>query len=180
MTTKRLIIIAFAIAITVVQEELLVLVPNFQFTILLIVLFTRFFDYKESFIYIFVYVFIDSMYMGALNPFYMTPMILGWMLIPTAQKLFLHKTENIYHIALFGLAFGFMYSWMFIPFKMIEQGISVAWPYFLSDLPFELALAGTGFITILWLYTPLEKVLNQLFSDAGYKQTNKTKSLPIK
>lgn len=163
MNTRRLVLVALAIAITVVQEEVLVLVPNVQLTVFLIILFTRFFTFKESVIYVFVYVLIDSMYMGAMNPLYMVPMFIAWMLIPIAQKLFLHKTNQVIHIAFFALCFGFVYGWVYIPFKIIEQGIVGIWPYFLADLPFELIMAGTGFVTVLWLYEPLEKVLKNLF-----------------
>ncbi len=180
MTTKRLIIVAFAISITVVQEEILLLIPNVQFTILLVILFSRFFTFKESFIYILVYVFLDSLYMGTLNPFYMIPMFLGWMLIPVSQVLFLHKTTKVIYIALFGLIFGFLYSWMYIPFQMVEQGITDLWPYLIKDIPFELILAGTGFLSVYLIYEPLELVLNNLFKSEGIIQNNQMKSLPKK
>lgn len=167
MTTKKMIIIAIAISITFVQEQLFLMIPNFQLTVLLVLLFSRYFTFKESVIYIFIYVFLDSLYMGSLNYFYMAPMLIGWMMIPLAQKLFLHKTNSEFTLAVFGFVFGFLYSWSFIPFKIIEQGITQLWPYVLMDIPFEVILAVTGFITIYFLYKPLNKVLEDLFSRQG-------------
>jgi len=58
---------------------------------------------------------------------------------------------------------------MFIPFNMIQTGIPNFIPYLISDIPFELIMATTGFLTVLWMFKPLYKVL----SDIGL-ETNKS------
>lgn len=173
MSTNRIITIALAISITFVQEQLLLFIPNVQFTILLIILFTRYFTFRESTIYIMVYVLLDNMYMGSLNLLYTPPMFVGWMLIPVAQKLFLHKMKTEFSLALFAFVFGFVYSWIFIPVRMLEMGISQFWPYFLLDIPFEVILASTGFLTVIFLFKPLNNVLSQLITENGYNQNPK-------
>lgn len=173
MSTNRIITIALAISITFVQEQLLIFIPNVQFTILLIVLFTRYFTFRESTIYIMVYVLLDNMYMGSLNLLYTPPMFIAWMLIPISQKLFLHKVTKEFHLAIFGFVFGFVYSWMFIPVRMLEMGISQFWPYFLLDIPFEIILASTGFISIYWLFKPLNNVLKPLITEKSFSQNTK-------
>lgn len=173
MTTNRIITISLAISITFVQEQLLLFIPNFQFTILLIILFTRYFTFRESFIYIMVYVLLDNMYMGSLNLLYTPPMFIAWMLIPISQKLFLHKTKSELKLALFAFAFGFVYSWTFIPVRMLEMGISEFWPYLLLDIPFEIILATTGFMTVYWLYKPLNNVLRDLMTNKSLSNNQK-------
>jgi hypothetical protein len=161
MSVKRLLMVALAVPIIIIQEELLLMVPNFQFTVLLIILFSSIFTLRESILLILVYVLIDSMYMGALNPLYMIPMILGWSLIPFSIHTYLKGTKSEIKLALFAFGFGFVYGWMFIPFKMLEQGITTVWPYFVADLPFEIIMAVTGFMTVILLFKPLYKVLKE-------------------
>lgn len=151
---------AMCVTILFVQEQLLVILPNIQFTTMLLVLFASLFTLKENIVMIIVYVFLDSLYMGALNPLYMTPMLIGWMLIPISYNLLLRKTHNEIILAFFGLLFGFIYGWVFIPFRMLELGISEFWPYLLLDIPFEILMALSNFLTILWLYKPLYRTLS--------------------
>jgi len=161
MSVKRMIMIALAVPIIIIQEQLLVMVPNVQFTVVLIILFSSIFSLKESIIMVLVYVLIDSMYMGALNPLYMTPMVLGWSFIPLSIHTYLRGTKSEMKLAVFALGFGFLYGWIFIPFKIIEQGITTVWPYFIADLPFEIIMAATGFITVILLFKPLYKIIKQ-------------------
>ena len=161
MSVKRMIMIALAVPIIIIQEQLLVMVPNVQFTVVLIILFSSIFSLKESIIMVLVYVLIDSMYMGALNPLYMTPMVLGWSFIPLSIHTYLRGTKSEMKLAVFALGFGFLYGWIFIPFKIIEQGITTVWPYFVADLPFEIIMAATGFITVILLFKPLYKIIKQ-------------------
>jgi len=161
MSVKRMIMIALAVPIIIIQEQLLVMVPNVQFTVVLIILFSSIFSLKESIIMVLVYVLIDSMYMGALNPLYMTPIVLGWSFIPLSIHTYLRGTKSEMKLAVFALGFGFLYGWIFIPFKIIEQGITTVWPYFIADLPFEIIMAATGFITVILLFKPLYKIIKQ-------------------
>ncbi len=154
--------IALSIAILFTQEQLLVFLPNVQLTVLLIILFVSVFSFKESIIMITSYVLLDSLYMGGFNVFYMVPMMLAWYLIPVSYHTILRKTKSEHKLALFAMVFGFVYGWMFIPFNMLQLGIPNFWPYLIADLPFELIMATTGFITVLWMYKPLYKVLNDL------------------
>ena len=165
METKRLLRVALAIAIIFTQEQLLMFIPNVQLTVLLIILFVSVFSFKESIMMITAYVFLDSLYMGGFNLFYMVPMMLAWYLIPLSYHTILRKTTSEHKLAIFALVFGFVYGWMFIPFNMIQTGIPNFIPYLIADLPFELIMATTGFLTVLWIYKPLYKVLINVESD---------------
>lgn len=162
METRKLLMVALSIAIIFTQEQLLVFLPNVQLTVLLIILFVSVFSFKESIIMITSYVLLDSLYMGGFNVFYMVPMLFAWYLIPLSYHTVLRKTKSEHKLAIFAMVFGFVYGWMFIPFNMIQMGIPNFWPYLIADLPFELIMATTGFVTVLWMYKPLYKVLTEV------------------
>lgn len=168
MSVKRMLMIASSVAIIFVQEQALLFLPNVQFTVLLIILFSSVFTFKESTLMILVYVFLDSLYMGALNPFTVVPLVIAWMLIPIAYNSILRRSNNEFVLAIFALFFGFIFGWVFIPFNMIQTGIMNPLPYLIADLPFEAIMAGTGFLTVVWAYKPLKIVMNQLLYGAEY------------
>ncbi len=164
METKKMLMISLSIAILFTQEQLLMFLPNIQLTVLLIIVFTSVYTFKESIILITAYVLLDSLFMGGFNIFYMVPMLLAWYLIPISYHTFLRKTNSELKLGLFALLFGFVYGWMFIPFNMLQTGINNFLPYLIADIPFELIMATTGFLTVFWLYKPLYDVLNELVS----------------
>jgi len=162
MDTRKIIMIAIAISITFVQEQMLLFLPNVQFTVLLIIIFSSVFSLKESLVYILGYVLLDNMYLGGFNLFYMIPMLLAWSLIPITYHTILRKTTNEYYLGVFAFVFGFVYGWMFIPFNMIQTGITNLIPYITADILFEVIMAITGLLTVIWLYQPLMSVLKSL------------------
>ncbi len=168
MRVKTMIMIAFSVVMIFVQEQLLVFIPNVQLTVLLILLFSSMFSIKESIIMIMVYVFIDSLYMGALNVFYMVPLFIAWTIIPLSYHTFLRRTDNEYKLAAFAFVFGFVFGWIFIPFRILELGITELWPYLLADIPFEAIMATTGFVTVIWLYKPLLNAVNIILEKETY------------
>ena len=161
METRRLLMVALSIAIIFTQEQFLMFIPNVQLTVLLIILFVSVFSFKESIMMITAYVFLDSLYMGGFNVFYMVPMMLAWYLIPISYHTILRKTTNEVKLALFAFVFGFVYGWMFIPFNMLQTGVAFL-PYLAADLLFEVIMAATGLLTVLWIYKPLYKVLTEV------------------
>jgi hypothetical protein len=157
METKRMIIIAMLTTIMLVLEQVMVILPNIQLTTLLIVLFSKHFKLKESIIMIIVYVILDSLWMGAFNLFYMIPMIIGWSVIPITIHLVFKKPINIYKLATFGMVMGFIYGWTFVPFNVFMTGVPIQ-AYLIADLPFQIMMGVTNFLTILWLYQPLDSI----------------------
>ena len=170
MSTRKLLMIAFAISITFVQEQMLVFIPNVAFTVVLIIVFSSVLNFKESIIYVFGYVLLDSMFMGGFNLFYMIPMVIAWSLIPIAYNTILRRTQNEYKLGLFAFIFGFVYGWIFIPFMMLQTGISNLIPYITADILFEVVMATTGFLTVIWLYKPLINVLKSIVKGQNVQQ----------
>ena len=162
MEIRKLLMIALAVAITFAQEQALMFIPNVQLTVVLVIVFASMFTLRETIIYILSYVFLDSLYMGGFNIFYMMPMIIAWGTLGVTTAYISKKTESEMTFAVIGLLFGFVYGWMFIPFMMIQTGITNLWPYLIADLPFEIIMATTGFVTTLWMYKPLTNTLKQV------------------
>ncbi len=160
---KRHIFMAMCISILFVQEQLLMIVPNVQFTTLLIVLYASLFKFRETVAIILIYVFFDNLFMSSFHPLYTTAMIIGWLIIPVAYHTLLNKTTSETKLALFGLSFGFVYGWVFIPFRMFEHGIDIFWPYLLADIPFEIIMAVSNYVTIILLFQPLRRIVSQEF-----------------
>ncbi len=160
-TLKRMIFIAMAATILFVQEQLLTMLPNVQLTVLLLVLFSSVLTFRETMTVIFVHVILDSLFMGAFYPFYMVPMFIGWSLVPIAYHTVLRRTNNELKLAAFGFVHGFLYGWTFIPFVMIQTGIYQFWPYLMADLLFEIIMGVSSFITILWLFKPLYRIVSR-------------------
>ena len=163
-----MILLAFAISILFVQEQALMFLPNIQFTVVLLIVYSSVFSKKDMFVLIFVYVFLDSMYYGGLNPFYMIPMLLAWSLIPIVHHTVLQHTKNEYILAIFALVFGFVYGWMFIPFQMIQTSITNPIPYLMADILFEVIMGTTGFLSVLWVYKPLLNLFSIVYSSELY------------
>ncbi|MFW6298380.1 MAG: hypothetical protein ACOC14_01745 [Bacillota bacterium] len=177
MPLKRMIMLAMATTILFVQEQALMFLPNIQLSTLLIVLYVTVFTFRESALIIAVYVFLDNLVLGGLNPVYTPAMLVAWMLIPILWHTVLNRSVNVKTLAFFGLFFGFLYGWVFIPFTMLQVGIYDIRPYLMADLPFELIMAGSNFVTILWLFEPLRAVFTKEMPDLSQKSLSPHKNL---
>ena len=172
MPLKRLIFMAMCITIVFVQEQILTIIPNVQFTTLLLVLYVSLFKWRESVAMIVIYVILDNLYMNSFNPIYTPAMLIAWLTIPLVYYTVLRATKSEVKLAVFGLLFGIYYGWVFIPFRMFELGITEFWPYLMLDIPFQIIMAASNFITILWLYKPLYSTLSFEMEEQGFNQSN--------
>ena len=161
LTARELCIMGMLTALLFAQEQLLLFLPNINFTILLMVLYAKTLGFAKSTMIITVYLLFDAIYMNSLNPIWTTGQWIGWMMIPLLVCTVFRKTEDSLKLAFAGALFAFLYCWILIlptmwvlhtPFKA----------YLISDIPYELLLAGSAFLTILLLYEPLSKLLRKL------------------
>ena len=153
-------LIAVLTAVLFVQQLALSVLPNIQFTTLLIVLYTKVLGPKRTSLIIILHVLLSNFFSpyGPMNPMYLPSMFVAWMLIPILLSTVLKKLNKPYPLAIFGFLFGFVYGWLFIPVSVFMLGIPFK-EYFLMDLPFELLMAISNFLTILWLYEPIKDFL---------------------
>ncbi|HON63988.1 MAG TPA: hypothetical protein PK840_03790 [Bacilli bacterium] len=156
-------LIGILTAILFVQEQALTFLPNIQVTVFLIVVYSKSLKLSHTMIIIFIHVILDNLLMGSFNLVYLPFMMIGWMLIPLLLNSLFKKVNDSFPLGLLGILFSFLYSWiMLIPQAFITEVDLAA--YWIADIPFEILLALSSFLTILWLYQPSIKVLQYLKS----------------
>lgn len=156
-----LVLIAIFSAIIFVSEYILQMLPNIQITVFLIILFSKHLGFVRTFFIVLIYVFLDTCFMGGFNFIYFPFMLFGWLAIPTTLNLCFKKSNDPLVLALLGILFSFIYSWI-----MIIPGVFVTHinfiDYLLADIIFEIILAVSSFLTTLWLYKPMSNSLEKL------------------
>lgn len=155
---KDITLVAFFSAILFVQEQLFSFLPNIQLTVFLIVLYTKTFKYFKTIIIILIHCLLDNLINGSfiLFPF----AFIGWCFIPVLISIFANGSDNPIILAIIGIFGSFLYSWMMIIPNVFIYSINII-VYLSGDIIFELILAFSSFLTILWLYNPCKKLFNQ-------------------
>lgn len=158
---KDITVIAIFSSILFAQEQLLTFLPNVQLTVFLLVLYSKVFGFTRTSVIIIIHVLLDNLLMGSFNVMYVPFMLLGWWIIPLVTCTLLKKVDNSFILAGAGIIFALIYSWCFIIPNVLF--LKVSWiTYFYADILWEVILALSSFITILWLYKPCVKLLNKL------------------
>jgi energy-coupling factor transport system substrate-specific component len=162
---KDMTLVAACAAILFAQQVMLSFLPNIQFTTLLVILYTKVLGFKRTTLIVVIHVVVIAFLSpaGSINPIHLPAMLIGWMLIPILLSTFLKHLNHAFGLSIFGLIFGFVYGWIFIPFSVFLLDAPFL-EYFMMDLPFEIMMAISNFITILWLYDILKKVLTDLIN----------------
>lgn len=160
---KDITIIAVFSAILFIQEQLFAFIPNVQLTVFLLVLYSKVFGFKKTIVIVFIHVLLDNIVNGSLNLVYFPFMLIGWSLIPIGLHTVFKKVNGELPLAFLGVLFSFLYCFMFIipscivyEYKFIE--------YLMVDVLWELVLALSSFLTILWLYKPCARLLNNMIN----------------
>ena len=160
--------IAMFSALIEAQELAFLALPNVQLTQLLIVVYSASFGLLEALAMVTCYWFIDNVVMGSFSVTYSPAMLAGWILLVLitflVYKFMVKKPDGFLPRlipALFTAFHAFLYCWgfMFVSCVMYHMPFKA---YFISDLPFELALAATGFVTVFILSPTLIKLLKKL------------------
>lgn len=171
-TIRSITLAAMLLAILVAQEELLILIPNVSFTPLLIMVYAAVLPLSISSTIVAGYVLLDNIIMGSLIPVYFVPMLLSWLLLNLVA--YLIKKKPLYVQVIVGLVFAVVYGWSFVPGNMIVQSHFQLWPYILADLPAEGIMALSNVVTIVFLYMPLVRLLQQFFNNNHEINTKNT------
>jgi len=168
MTIKRLVLTTGFIGILFIQEQFLTFFPNFQLTFLLMMVYSRTFGFRLTSIIIIVHVILDSLLYGGIMFLYSPFMIIAYLFIPLSMTTIFKRVKNDFTLALISMLYGFIYSWIFlIPVVLIMELPLV--PYLIADIPFEILLVVSNFITVLLLFRPLVKVIEILKQEGGHE-----------
>ncbi len=157
---KEIALIALFAAILFVQQLALSMIPNFSFTTLLLIIYTKLLGFRKTSLIVTVHVLVYNILspFGPVIPLHIPSMFIGWMLVPILLTTVFKSWNHVHQLAIFGFFFGFLYGWMYIPVSVFVLGTPIL-TYFFMDLPFEFVMAVTNFLGILWLYEPIMKIL---------------------
>ncbi len=167
-TIKDIVVIAACISIIFVQEQILSFLPNIQLTIFLLVVFSKKLGFLKTSIIILIHTLLDCLITGSLNLYYFPFMILAWLSIPIIISIFFKKCESSILLAIVVIIGSLLYCWIFIiPNILLATGtfnIDVIIKYFVADIPFELLLCTSSFISIMWLYKPCASIFDNIYT----------------
>ena len=171
LNTYDIVLTGILTAILFVQEEALTFIPNVQLTVFLIVLYSKTVGYFRTSIIVFIHVLLDNLVMGSMNVVTFVPMLIGWELIPTIICTLGRKVEKPVFLALFSIPIVLIYDFIFALFNYWILDIDLI-TWYTGGIIFDIVLIMSSFLSILWLYTPLKKVIDNF--DNKYHKTSKT------
>lgn len=171
---KEIALIAILASVLYVQQLALFFIPNVQFSTLLIVLYTRLFGFKRTMFIIIIHIIVINLFtpFGPVMPIHLVSMFIGWSIIPVVLTTVFRRANSALALAFLGLFFGSAYGMAFIPATVFVLN-SPFLPYLIADIPFQVIMACANFITIMWLYDPLKKILieqKKKYFSPGYNQ----------
>jgi hypothetical protein len=138
--------------------------PNIQVTTLLFLILFEKNDKTDGVLSIVFYIVLQGLAWGF--GLYLIGMTLGWFLYLVIAKLTVSR--GIWTKATAGFLFAFIYGISFYPVTgIVYQTPFIA--YIIADFPFALTMGVSNFISILWLYTRLERVLNTIDPSEAYE-----------
>ena len=171
LNTYDIVLTGILTAILFVQEEALTFIPNVQLTVFLIVLYSKTVGYFRTSIIVFIHVLLDNLVMGSMNVVTFVPMLIGWELIPIIICTLGRKVEKPVFLALFSIPIVLIYDFIFALFNYWILDIDLI-TWYTGGIIFDIVLIMSSFLSILWLYTPLKKVIDNF--DNKYHKTSKT------
>lgn len=154
---KDIAIMVMLTALLFVQEELLTLIPNIQFTFLLIMLYGAVLGPKKASLIVLIHVLLDNLFMSSFIPTVILPMLIGHeatMLIG-----YLLKNKNVIILSI-GITISsiFYVSLFFVTTIFVYEINPIA--YLIADIPFDIILIACNILCVILLYKPLYKILD--------------------
>lgn len=161
--TKQIVIIALMATIIFVIEQIISFLPNIQLTMFFVVLFSKKYKTKTSIMIVVIYVLLDCIFNGSLNFIIFLPMMIGWIIcVLLLNYLFKSVTSNP-GLAIVSAILSFIYCWNYMLINCIVYSMDV-YTYFVADLPFEILMSGSSFVSVLFLYNKVERIFERNLS----------------
>jgi len=159
-----IVLIALFSAVLFIQEQFLTFIPNVQLTIFLIILFSKKLGVLKTFLIIIIHVIIDGLFTSSLGIIYTPFIFIGLLIIPITLHTIFKKISSTIALSLLSVLYAVIYSWLFlIPFVYILHVDPVT--YIIADIPFQLLLASSSFMSTLALYKPSSNLFDMLMID---------------
>lgn len=161
MKVKDITLIAIFSVILFVQEEILNFIPNVNLTFFLIVLYSKTLGLKRTTLIIFIYCLLDNFVMNSFS-IYFTPCIFtALILIPILINTIFKNINGKLKLSFLSALFSLMYCWSFIVPSILIYKIDFL-SYIITDIPFEILLATSSFISVLLLYDSCSNTIHKL------------------
>lgn len=157
MSVKELLNVSMFAVILFTQQLALASIPNVQLTFLLLIVYSKTIGTKKTLIIIFVHVVLNMLVYGAFNPWFNLSMFVGFAFIPILLNTVFDKAQNYDKLALLSVLFSLLYSWAYIPVTVFIFEIPFI-GYLMADIPFEIILSFSSYMSVLFLYDPLKRI----------------------
>ena len=161
ISIRRYLATGMVLAVTVVLESMLAMIPNVQLTVVLIAVYAMTETLGMSITFVSAYVLLDSVLAGSFNPLYVLPALIAWLLFAIVMHAL--RNRKLVVIVIAATLFGFVYGWFYLPARMLEYGIGIFWPYLVADLPFEVLMAVNNLITVAIALKPLRALMDTYY-----------------
>lgn len=168
---KEITLYAVLSSILFVQEQLLAFLPNIQLTFFLIILYSKVLKLRGTLLIVTIHVLLDNLLNGSLSVLTTIPMFIGYIQIPLIIQIFFKNAKKPLFLASYGVLASIIYSFSFLITNWLILPINIV-SYIIADIPFTLTLCISSFISILLLYNPLYKVLNNLLIKYKIQKSN--------
>ena len=147
---KDIIYLSMFLTIITTLEIMMSSIPNVSLTPLLFALY--FTNYRHGLLLVAGYIILQGIIWGV--GFYLISMLLGWTIWWLISK-------NGKNLTVKSVIHAFVYGWSFLPLTWVVYQIDPV-AYLIADIPFQINMAISSSLTIIWLYRPLNKLLEQL------------------
>lgn len=156
LSIKDIAIMVMLTAILFVQEELLTLIPNIQFTFLLIMLYGAALGPKKASLIVLIHVLLDNLFMSSFIPTVILPMLIGHEI--TMLIGYLLKNNNLIILSIGITISSLIYAFLFFITTIYVYEINPI-AYLIADIPFDIILIACNILCVILLYKPLYKIL---------------------
>lgn len=155
---KDIAIMVMLAALLFVQEEALTLIPNIQFTFLLIMLYGAVLGPKKASLIVLVHVLLDNLFMSSFIPTVMLPMLIGHEITMLIGYFLKNKNTIILSIGI--TIASIIYAFLFFITTIFVYDINPL-TYLIADIPFDIILIACNILCVILIYSPLYKILNE-------------------
>jgi uncharacterized membrane protein len=156
---KKLIYVSLFTAILFVQEELLTFIPDVQFTFMLVMLYGATMGPLYGSLIVILHVIFDNLFMSTFGNFWiMAPQLLG--LLITMMFGYLLRRRNEFVVAIFSVIAGLIYVGLYMLVNIYVLDMDPL-AYIIADIPVDLLLVTSNVITVMFLYKPLKKLIDE-------------------
>lgn len=166
LTIQDIALIGLMVAVIEVCKAVLGAIPNVELTTFWLIMFTLYFGRKIIFVvpvFVLIEGFIYGIHLWWLMYLYVWPLLV---LITWIFK----KKESLWFCSFlaggFGLAFGFLCSFVYVILGCADDGISnglqVAFAWWITGIPWDIVHGIANFVIMLVLYKPIKRVMTKL------------------